>query len=370
MPVRLAGLLAKELIQFFRDRVMLVLILWLYTVEVVICTLALSFAVHDLPLALVDLNHSPASRALATAFAAGDAFRVTARPASETGATAALQAGTARAALIIPEHFTRRLARGEPAEVQLLVDGSNSTVAAQARAYALEIVQDHARDQAYRLGGPAARPPLGVALRSWYNPAADLERFTVLSMIALAALMVGVIHPAASIVREREIGTLEQLRVTPIGTAELFIAKTLPTLLMGLLAVFPSLLIARLFDVPLAGSLGLFLAYTAVFLGSAIGLGVLVAAIARTLQQALLLAFFGLFPLMFLSGTLAPVESMPEFLQRASVLSPLRHYMDVILGIFLKGAGLAELWPQGLALLAIGTALYAAAWAVFRREFG
>jgi ABC-2 type transport system permease protein len=107
-----------------------------------------------------------------------------------------------------------------------------------------------------------------------------------------------------------------------------------------------------------------------VFLGSAIGLGMLVAAIARTLQQALLLAFFGLFPLMFLSGTLAPVESMPEFLQRASVVSPLRHYMDVFLGVFLKGAGLAELWPQGLALLAIGTVLYAAAWAVFRREFG
>jgi len=366
MGVRLAGLLAKELIQFFRDRVMLVLILWLYTVEVVICTVALSFAVHDLPLALVDLDRSPASRALVSAFAAGDAFRVTARPAGEAGATAALQAGTARAALIIPEHFSRRLARGETAEVQLLVDGSNSTVAAQARAYALEIVQD----RAHRLGGPAAGPSLGVALRTWYNPAADLERFTVLSMIALAALMVGVIHPAASIVREREIGTLEQLRVTPIGTAELFIAKTLPTLLMGLLAVFPSLVIARLFDVPLAGSLGLFLAYTAVFLASAIGLGVLVAAIARTLQQALLLAFFGLFPLMFLSGTLAPVESMPEFLQRASVVSPLRHYMDVILGVFLKGAGLTELWPQGLALLAIGTALYATAWAVFRREFG
>jgi ABC-2 type transport system permease protein len=94
-----------------------------------------------------------------------------------------------------------------------------------------------------------------------------------------------------------------------------------------------------------------------------------VAAIARTLQQALLLAFFGLFPLLFLSGTIAPVESMPEVLQRAAHLSPLRHYMDVILGVFLKGAGLPELWPQALALLAIGTALYALAWAVFRREF-
>lgn len=365
MGVRLAGLLVKEIIQFFRDRVMLVLILWLYTAEVVICTVALSFAVRDLPLAVVDLDHSPASRALTSAFDAGDAFHVVARPGGEAAAAAALQTGSARAVLLIPEHFARQRARGEPVEVQLLIDGSNSTVAAQARGYALEIVHDRIR----RAAVAGANPALRVALRTWYNPDADLKRFTVLSMIALAALMVGVIHPAASIVREREIGTLEQLRVTPIDTFELFIAKTTPTLLMGLLAIFPSLVIARLFNVPLAGSLGLFMTLTGVFLVSAIGLGVLVAAIARTLQQALLLAFFGLFPVMFLSGTLAPVESMPVVLQRASLISPLRHYMDVILGIFLKGAGLADLWPQALALLAIGALLFALAWAVFRREY-
>jgi len=178
--------------------------------------------------------------------------------------------------------------------------------------------------------------------------------------------MVGIIHPASSIVREKEAGTIEQLRVTPIGTVEIFAAKTTPTLVMGLLSVFPSLIIVSAFGVPLRGSLLLFLGLTGIFLLSAIAIGVLIAAVSRTLQQALLLSFFVLFPMMFLSGTLSPVDSMPKALQYASVISPLRHYMDVILGIFLKGSGISELWPQVLALLAIGTPLFLAAGWVFR----
>ncbi len=190
----------------------------------------------------------------------------------------------------------------------------------------------------------------------------------VLSMIALAALMVGVIQPAASIVRERESGTIEQLRVTPIGTAELFVAKTAPTLVIGLLSIFPSLLIAWWFNVPLRGSLLLFLVLTAVFLISAVAIGVLIAAVSSTLQQALLLSFFGLFPMMFLSGTLVPVESMPEVLQTVSLASPLRHYLDITLGLFLKGSGLRELWLQALALVVIGAPLFLLAGQIFRRR--
>lgn len=371
MGIRLGGLLIKELLQFLRDPVMLVMILWLYTGEVIMCTRSLSLEAQNLPLAVVDLDRSPASRALADAFLAGDAFRPAGHPRSEAQAMSALQAGSARAALVIPETFARDLARGVPAPVQLLLDGADSNVAAQARGFALAALQGFAPPPGSRARTALpAQPQVRAVVRAWYNPDQNSRRFTVLSMIALAGFIVGVIHPAASIVRERETGTLEQLRVTPIGSADLFVAKTLPTLFMGLVSVLPSLVIARLFEVPLAGSLGLFLALTGLFLFSAIGLGVLVAAVTRTLQQALLLAFFGLFPLLFLSGTIAPVESMPQVLQQASVVSPLRHYMDVILGIFLKGAGLAELWPQALALLAIGAALFAAAWAVFRREFG
>jgi ABC-2 type transport system permease protein len=156
--------------------------------------------------------------------------------------------------------------------------------------------------------------------------------------------------------------------LTPIRTGELFLAKSLPTLVMGLIAVFPSLLIAYWFDVPLRGSLLLFLALTALFLVSAIGLGVVLGTVTRTLQQALLLAFLWLFSVVFLSGTLVPIESMPPFLRTLSLLSPLRHYLEVTLGVFLKGAGMAELWPQTLTLAGLGALLYALAWLRFARR--
>jgi ABC-2 type transport system permease protein len=142
----------------------------------------------------------------------------------------------------------------------------------------------------------------------------------------------------------------------------------MPALLMGLLAIFPSLLIVAWFDVPLRGSLVLFLGLTGLFLMSAIAIGVLVATVTRTLQQALLLSFFALFPIMFLSGTVVPIESMPPFLQTVSLISPLRYYMDVILGVFLKGAGIAELWRQALMLAVIGSGLFLVSLAVFKRS--
>jgi len=365
MGTRLAGLIIKETIQFLRDRVMLILILWLYTVEVVICTLALSFEVKEMPLATVDLDRTPASRALVQSFLVTEAFALAGRLASEEAATAWLQSGRAHAALVVPQGFQRDLARGETPSVQVLLDGTNSNVAAQARTYALQLVSRfHPSVVAARDSSPVVRP----VVRVWYNPDQTYTSFMVLSMVALAALMVGVIHPAASIVREREAGTIDQLRVTPLRTAELFIAKTLPTLIMGLLSVFPSLLIVWWFGVPLRGSLLLFFVLTAVFLLSAIAIGVLVATVSRTLQQALLLSFFGLFPMMFLSGTVAPVESMPKALQTVSLASPLRHYLDITLGVFLKGAGLRELWPQTLVLLATGLLLFGIAMRIFSRS--
>ncbi len=366
MAPRLTSLLLKEFIQFSRNRVVLFLILWLYTVEVVVCTLALSFDVKHLPLAILDFDRTPVSRALERGFLAGEEFKLVGHPASEAEVGDMLQSGRASLALIIPAGFARDLVRGVSPSIQILLDGTNSNTAAIARGYALKVVDLFHQS----LPGMTATATVSVrpVLRVWYNPDLTFTRFMVLSMIGLAALMAGVIHPASSIVREREVGTIEQLMVTPIGTGELFLAKTLPTLLMGLLAVFPSLLIAWWFEVPLRGSLVLFLVLTALFLLSAIGIGVLVASVTRTLQQALLLAFFGLFPVMFLSGTLVPIKSMPDFLQQLSLLSPLRYYTDIILGIFLKGAGVAELWPQTLGLLVIGIALFGSSLLIFRRQ--
>jgi drug efflux transport system permease protein len=366
MGPRLTSLILKEFIQFSRNRVVLVLILFLYTGEVVNCTIALSYDVKHLPLAILDFDRTQESRSLERSFLAGDEFKLVGHPASEAEAGDMLQSGRASVAVILPAGFARDLARGTPASIQILLDGTNSNTAAIARGYALGVLDLFERSLSNIAGTAAAavRP----VLRVWYNPDLTFTRFMVLSMIGAAALMIGVIQPAASIVHERELGTIEQLMVTPITTGELFLAKTLPTLLMGLLAVFPSLLIAWWFEVPLRGSLLLFLALTALYLLSAIGIGVLVAAVTRTLQQALLLGFFGLFPIMFLSGTFVPIKSMPVFLQRLSLLSPVRYYTDIILGVFLKGAGLAELWPQTLALLGIGSVLFGCSLLVFRRQ--
>lgn len=365
MPVRFLSLLLKESIQFFRDRVMLALILFLYTGEVVMCTMALSFDVKHLTLAIVDQDNSPASRRLSESFLTGEEFRLAGYPTAEAQAREWLQSGQATIALFIPEGFGRNVARANQASIQVLLDGTNSNTAAIARGYVLRVLDVYERLWLADSATPITVQPV---LRVWYNPDLTFTSFMVLSMIGLAGMMAGVVQPAASIVREKEVGTIEQLMVTPVTTTELFAAKTMPALFMGLMAIFPSLLIVAWFDVPLRGSLVLFLALTGLFLMSAIAIGVLVATVTRTLQQALLLSFFALFPIMFLSGTVVPIESMPPFLQTVSLISPLRYYMDVILGVFLKGAGIAELWGQALALAVIGSALFLLSLAVFKRS--
>lgn len=361
---RLGHLIVKEIAQFFRDRVVLLLVLWLYTAEVVICAYALSLDVNDLPLAVLDRDRSPASRALVERLEAGEGFRIVALVETPARAERLLQQGRVRAVLTLPEAFDRDLRLGQRPAAQLLVDGTNSNAAAAAQHYLTRELQELGRST-----GPAPpHPAIRAEVRTWFNPTGSYTPFIVLSMIALAAMLVGIIHPAATMVREKETGTLEQLRVTPVRTGELLLAKTLPTLLMGTLALFPSLLITWWFEVPMRGNLGALVAFTGVFLISAIALGILVAAVCRTLQQALLLAFFGLFPVMMLSGTLVPLRSMPPVLEYLALVSPLTHYLEILLAIFLKGSGLAGLWEHGLALVGIGAVLYWAAAVLFLRR--
>lgn len=363
--MRLRSLLRKEFAQFFRDRVMLVLTLYFYTGCVVVCSYALSFDVTDFPLTVRDRDQTPTSRGLRRAFEHAGAFRLTHSPRSDAEAAAWLESGRTGMVITVPPGFERRFRRAEPAPLQVWLDGTDANSASTVQGYLDGVIQ---RFEAERRPGRDGRPSVEPVVRVWYNPKQSTTPFMVLSMIALAGMLVGMIHPTASIVREREQGTIEQILVTPIRTWELFVAKTFPTMVMGLLSVSVSLLIVLGFGVPLRGSFGFLMLATAVFLLSAIGLGVLVAAVARTLQQGLLLAFFGLFPIMFLSGSLGPLESLPSAVRQASVVSPLRYYMEVVLGVFLKGAGFAELWEELVAMLVIGVVLFALAALAFRRS--
>lgn len=365
---RLKAALKKEFLQFLRDRMLIILILWTYTVEVVMCTLALSFDVRNLTLATYDQDRTQLSRELTERFTATEYFGRLHPAASPREIDRLLDRGEADVALIVPPGFARRALAGEAADVQVLLSGVNSNTANAARGYANVIIERFAHDllrsHAAAHGYEPMLPEVTAQTRIWYNPELRFQHFMIISMIVIAALMVGIITTAAGLVREKESGTAEQLMLTPLRAHEIVVAKMAPPLAIGLIALAPSIAIAWAFGVPIRGSLTLFVVATAATLIVCMAIGMFISTFAANLQQALLISFFVLFPLMFLSGTVVPVESMPRALQYLSLASPVRYYMEIALGIFLKGVGWSVLWPQFLALLAIGSGL--AAWSLLR----
>lgn len=370
---RLQAIVRKEFLQLLRDRLLVGLIFYIYTADVLLCTYALSFDVRNLTLAVYDQDRTAVSLALVERFTSTEYFGklVAVRTPAEVDRT--LDSGTADLALVVPPDFGREVGAGRATQVQVLLSGVNSNTASVARAYAQAIVDGFAHDrlraQAQAQGLRLELPEIRALTRVWYNPALEFRYFMVISMIVVAALLVGVISTAASFVREKETGTVEQLVVTPLRRWEIALAKSLPPLALGMVALMPGLAIAAWVGVPLAGSLSLFLAASAAALIACLGGGILIATFARNLQQALLIAFFVLFPVMFLSGTIVPVESMPAAMQALSAASPIRYYLEIALGTLLKGVGWSVLWPQLAVLGAMGVGLYAVSLLRLRRRF-
>ena len=364
---RILGLMRKELLQLLRDPFVLFIVLYMYTLEAVTCTRALTFEVRHMPFAVVDQDRSATSRRLIELFDLTEAFDLKHQADSPAAVAPWLERGEVGMVLVIPPDFAREHRAGVAPSVQMLLDGTYSNSAESALHYGHELITRFEREHPpLRVRMTAAAHAVAVP-RVWYNPDQSTKTFMVLSMMAMAGMLVGSMVPAASIVREKERGTIEQLMMTPIGIGELFFAKTVPTVALNVLALFPAFVVVGFFNVPFRGSLGALLALAATFQLSAVAFGVLIASVTRTTQQALLLAFFGLFPILFLSGTLTPVESMPRLMQWLSLGSPMRYYLEILQGVFLKGAGLDVLWPQALALLAIGLVLFALAAFAFRR---
>ena len=369
---RLGAIVRKEFLQFLRDRLLVGLIFYIYTADVLLCTYALSFDVRNLTLAVYDQDRTAVSRTLVERFTATEYFGKLVPVLSPGEVDRALDTGEADLALIVPPGFARQVGAGRPSEVQLLLSGVNSNTANVARGYATSILESFAHDrlrETVRARGLALElPEIRPQVRVWYNPALEFRYFMVVSMIVVAALLVGVISTAASFVREKETGTVEQLVVTPLRRWEIALAKSLPPLAVGMVALMPGLAIAALFGVPLEGSLSLFFAASAAALIACLGAGILIATFARNLQQALLIAFFVLFPIMFLSGTIVPIESMPAALQALSAASPIRYYLEIALGTLLKGVGWSVLWPQLGVLALMGLGLVSASLLRLRRR--
>lgn len=360
---RLGALIRKELRQFFRRKPLVVLVIWTIAVEIAICASSITYDVTNLPLAVRDLDGSPASRELTARFTRTPYFDDRFRPRSPQELEVLLEGGRAAIGLVIPPDFSRQLGQRLPTSVQLLLDGSNSNSALIALGYAAHIVGQYSREVEMEmlrraLGEVNSVPAVRTQRRAWYNPALRSLDFEVVSMLTLAVMMIAVILPAAGLAWEKEAGTIEQLLVMPFRPWELMLAKVLPTFMVSLASLGLALWVPWWFEVPIRGSLLLFFALSALFLTSSLGLGLLLGTLAANLQQALLLSFFTVFPVLVISGVLAPVESMPRAIQLLSLLSPLRYYHEIGLGIFVKGVGIGVLWPQAAAMGALGLAIF------------
>jgi ABC-2 type transport system permease protein len=364
-------MLAKEFVQLLRDRRMRAVVFVTPVLQLVVLGYAATTDVTRIPTAVADLDRTAETRHLVQRFEASGYFRVT-HVTDARGLGRLLDRGTVKAALQIDPGFTRDLKRGRPATVQVLVDGTDSNTAGVVVDYANRIVAQYARDAA----GPAAvaraagRPDPGrLRARAWYNPDLRSRNFYVPGVVAFLIMLTSLILTSMGIVRERETGTMEQLLVTPIRPVELILGKTLPAAAVG---YFDVLLISTVavfwFGIPIRGSLALLFGATGLFLLSALGIGLFISTVARTQQQALMTTFFFFQPAMLLSGFVFPIAAMPEWIQWVTYANPLRYFLVVIRGIFLKGTGAAILWPQLLALGLLGAGVFAASTLRFRKR--
>jgi ABC-2 type transport system permease protein len=364
--MRIRELVRKELIQVLRDPRLRRMILLAPIGQLLIFGYAVSSDVRHVALFVVDHDRTQASRELVSALTAAKYFRVVGASERSIDLVHALDRGAALAGLEIPAGYSADLEGARGAEVQLLFDGTNSNVAMIARGYAERILANHAA----RLR-PQAIAPIDLRERAWFNPDLESRNYNLPGVVGVIMLLICLLLTSLAVVREREIGTLEQLMVSPLRPAELIAGKTIPFAMVGLLDFVIVISLGTLwFRVPFAGSLLFLFGASLLFLISGLGAGLLVSTHSRTQQEAFMTTFLLFMPTILLSGFMFPVSSMPRLCQWLTLLNPLRHYLEIARAIFLKGAGPAELWPQCLALFALGSAILAIAALRFHKQVG
>jgi ABC-2 type transport system permease protein len=357
---RIRRMLIKEFIQINRDRRIKGMILVMPVVQVLVFGYAVSTDVRQIRTVVFDSDRTPESRDLVSRFQDSTYFDVVAHARDWPDAAARIDRGDARAILHVDPGFGSAIRSGRSGVLQIIVDGTNSNTAGLVLNYASKISAAFSEKVlVHRLAGAGRSidpTPVELASRSWFNSNLDSRNFYVPGVVALLVTLITLMLTSMAVVRETEIGTIEQIIVTPIRQSEFILGKTLPFALIAFIDVFLVASIAVFwFEVPIRGSLLLLLGATAIFLMSTIGVGLFISTASRTQQQAMMSAFFFFFPAVLLSGFMFPIANMPKAIQWLTYANPLRYYLVIIRGIFLKGVGPAVLWPQMAALATLGT---------------
>ncbi len=366
---RILVIVRKELLQTVRDVRRRMLLFGPPLLQLIVFGYAVNMDVQNARLAWLDKDNTPESRDLRSSFVSSHYFRVVEAPSRIEEARQLLDRGEIRAIVQILPRFGRDVQRGQTTAVQILVDGTDSNTAAIISSYASQIVASYAaavlagsRNSRALASGTtaAAAPPAGVSarLRVWFNPDLKSRDYFVPGVVVNIIALVTIMLTSMSIVREKEVGTMEQLMVTPIRPFELMMGKVLPFALIGLLEV--ALVVAAaevIFQTPFRGSVLTLFGCSALFLLTSLGVGLFISTVSNTMQQAMMASFFFFMPAMLLSGFAFPIRNMPTAVQYLTYLNPVRYFMEIVRGIFLKGIGPEFLWPQMTALFIIGAAI-------------
>ncbi|MDR3641981.1 MAG: ABC transporter permease [Humidesulfovibrio sp.] len=363
---RVKALVIKELLAVLRDKKSRMVLIMPPLMQLTIFAFAATMEVKNIELAVLDKDGGKAAVELVQRFNGSPSFTRVFPLSSQGEVAPTLEGEKAMAVLVIDEDFSRDVAAGRPAKAHILLDGRRSNAAQIVQGYAQSIVQQYNTDLAAR--AQQVGPPATLVARNWFNPNLEYLWFTVPNLIGMLSMVVGLIVTALSVAREREMGTFDQLLVSPISPQEILAGKTIPAMILGFLE---SLLITSvavfLFHIPCVGSLWSLFVSLLLFLFSVVGFGLFISSLCNTQQQAILGTFTFMMPATLLSGFATPIESMPRFLQIVSLANPMRHFLVAVRGIMLKGMPfftvLGIVWP--LAVIAVVT-LTLANW-LFRR---
>lgn len=373
MLERIKRMLVKEFIQILRDPRMKGVIVLMPIVQAMVFGYTVSTDVSNVRTAIFDLDGTAESRELVARFVDSAWFRVVERVDTDARAQDLMDRGQVRAVIRMNAGFGEAVRNGRGAQVQVLVDGTNSSTAGLVLNYAGAITgRFNETVVTERLARATGTKPgtssIALVSRAWFNENLESRRFYVPGVIALIVALVTLMLSSMAVVREKEIGTIEQIMVTPIRQVEFILGKTIPFALIAYLDVFLITGIAVFwFDVPIRGGLPLLFVATTLFLMSTIGIGLLISTVSRTQQQAMMSAFFFYFPAVLLSGFMFPIANMPTVVQWLTLANPLRYFLVIIRGVFLKGVGLSVLWEQMAALAVLGLAMLGLASSKFKK---
>ncbi|HEX6306543.1 MAG TPA: ABC transporter permease [Longimicrobiales bacterium] len=369
-PGRVRTLVRKEMRQILRDPKTKRIIFASPILQLLLFGYAVTTDVRDVATFVVDHDRTAESRALQDALTAGGWFRIAGTSDRPADLAAALDRGTAAIGLEIPRGFARDLGAGRGASVQVLVDGTSSNTATVAQGYATRIIQEFGIAWA-ESHGAALAGGVDLRARAWFNPDLESRPYNVPAIIGILLMLMALLLTALAVVRERELGTLDQLLVSPLTAGELMLGKTIPVAIIALIDLALICAVAILwFEIPLRGSALALVVASLVYVLASLGLGLLISTVSRTQQEAFMSMFLLFLPAVILSGFMYPVDTMPPVFRTLTLLNPVRHFLEIVRGIFLKGYGFGDIWVQLGVITVMAVLVLAAAAERFRRSVG